>query len=102
MQGLNNLTKGELLDLVRAFEERIAELEGAGGHTRGAQLGVDFIYGQALLVLGNSGIAAFIYDTGIDPHGREFAIVGANQSMAAFTGYLREELVGMSVTSLLA
>ena len=102
MQGLNNLTNSELLDLVRLLEQRVAELENGTDQSRGAQLGVDFIYGQALLVLGNSGVAAFIYDIGIDALGRDFVIIGANQSMAAFTGYSREELIGMSVMSLLA
>ena len=68
MQGLDNLTKIELLDLVRVLEERIAQLDSGTEQSRGAQLGVDFIYRQALLVLGNSGIAAFIYDIGIDAH----------------------------------
>src|ERR1044071_1241349 len=97
MQGLNNLTKRELLDLMQVFEQRIADLEAGDEPTRGAQLGIDFIYAQALLVLGNSGIAALIYDSGIDAQGRELTIVGANQSMAAFTGYAREELIGMSI-----
>src|SRR6476469_7139264 len=76
MQGLNNLTKRELLDLMQVFEQRIADLEAGAEPTRGAQLGIDFIYAQALLVLGNSGIAALIYDTGIDAQGRELTIVG--------------------------
>ncbi len=101
MQGLDNLTKIELLDLVRVLEERIAQLDSGTEQSHGAQLGVDFIYGQALLVLGNSGIAAFIYDIGVDAQGREFSIIGVNQSMMALTGYSREELLGMSVINLL-
>jgi len=71
---------------VRTLEQRIAELESGAEHARGAQLGVDFIYGQALLVLGNSGVAAFIYDIGTDLHGREFSIIGVNHSMLMLTG----------------
>src|SRR5215472_483444 len=101
MQGLDNLSKSELLDLLHAFEQRVAELESGATLARGAQPGIDFIYQEALLVLGTSGIPAFIYDTGMDAQGRDFAIIGANQSMAVFTGYPIDELMGMSVLSLL-
>ena len=66
---------------------------------------------QALQVLDNSGIPAFIYDTGADSPqsdrrlsgktGSEFKLLAANHCMAALTGYQREELLGMSVMSLL-
>jgi diguanylate cyclase (GGDEF)-like protein/PAS domain S-box-containing protein len=102
MQGLNHLSKIELLDLVRALERRLAQLETGAEQARGAQLGADFIYAHALLVLGNSGIPAFIYDRGSDAQGREFCLVDVNPSMVTLSGYTREELVSMSVTSLLA
>lgn len=102
MQDLDSLSKDELLDLVLTFERRIAELENGARQARGAQLVLDFVYEQSLLVLGNSGIPAFIYDRGITDGARSFPIIAANPGMANLTGYSQAELAGASVLKLLA
>jgi diguanylate cyclase (GGDEF)-like protein/PAS domain S-box-containing protein len=110
MQGLNNLTKAELLELVRTLEHRLEEHSGhALPLSRPGPLELDFVCGQALQVLDNSGIPAFIYDTHVAADSRaggtaagDFTVLAANHCMAALTGYSTEELLQQGLMRLLA
>ena len=110
MQGLNNLTRAELLELVRTLEHRLEEHSGhALPLSRPGPLELDFVCGQALQVLDNSGIPAFIYDTHVAADSRaggtaagDFTVLAANHCMAALTGYSTEELLQQGLMRLLA
>ena len=105
MQRLDNLTKGELLELVRTLERRLAGREtDVGSAPQRSPLELEFVCAQALQVLDNSGIPAFIYSIGIDDpsvalpgentRGVEFQLLAANRNMATLSGYTAEELMG--------
>ena len=67
MQGLDKKTKSELLELVRMLEHQLEEQRaGSPPPSRPGSLDLDFVCAQALQVLDNSGIPAFVYDTGAD------------------------------------
>ena len=93
MQGLENLTRSELLKLVRSLEERIEHVTTAPAPEPPVAappiLGLDFVCEQALQVLDNSGIPAFVYETAGD-----FTLLAANPCMATLTGYTQKTLVG--------
>ncbi len=113
MHSLDNLTKNELLELVRTLEHRL-EQSGADlvPATQPRPLELDFVCAQTLQALDQSAIPAFIYaigadsarriaDAGTDKPGGEFKLLAANRSMGAVTGYAPEELVGRGLMSLL-
>jgi diguanylate cyclase (GGDEF)-like protein/PAS domain S-box-containing protein len=113
MQGLDKLTKSELLELVRTLECRLDErAAGDLALSRPSPLELDFVCYQALQVLDNSGIPAFVYDTGSEAlhsgrsfagkPGSDFKLLAANHCMAALTGYQPEELLNRGLLSLLA
>lgn len=97
MQGLENLTRGELLQLVRTLEQRLEKVENGIAAARRAPIELDFVCAQALQVLDNSGVPAFVYDTT-----GGFRLLAANECMAALSGYTREELLALGLMSLLA
>jgi len=112
MQGLDKKSKTELLELVRTLEHQLEEQRAGGlSPSRPGSLDLDFVCAQALQVLDNSGIPAFVYDTGADsPHsdrplsgrtGGEFKLLAANNCMAALTGYQPDELLDRGLMSLL-
>jgi diguanylate cyclase (GGDEF)-like protein/PAS domain S-box-containing protein len=112
MQGLEHLTRNELLELILTLQQRIEEHATDSSALPRVALQLDFVCEQALQVLDNSGVPALIYDTGMRPSAPdrfeaeagdgEFKLLASNGCMASFTGYPRDELAGLGLMSLLA
>ena len=105
MQALHNLSKDDLIALVRELQIRLDASAGTGrpnnsgagtGQEDPNALDLDFIACQALKVLDNSGIPAVIYDTE-----GELQVLAANAAMSTASGYGQTQLESMRLLDLL-
>ncbi len=97
MQDLDNLTKNELLDLVRRLEHRIEHPEpDAGPAIRDRPLALDFAAAQALMQQRLASIVESSHDA-ILSWSVAGTLVSWNEGAQAMLGYPAEEILGKSV-----
>lgn len=94
MQALEQLSREELIALVHDLQARPStrrdEVDSSGTD-------LDYVAGQALSILDNSGIAALIFDTSA-----ELRVLAANACLSALAGYPPDQAPTLTVSDLLA
>ncbi len=96
MQQLDHVTTGDLPDLARSLEQRLhAAGSDSPADVRTAPL--DFVCEQALQVLENSRVAAFVYEISAG-----FSVLAANDCFASLSGFPLESLLGSPLLDLLS
>ncbi|MEO8628585.1 MAG: PAS domain S-box protein, partial [Betaproteobacteria bacterium] len=96
MEQLDHLTTGDLRDLTRSLAER-PRATGSDTPADVRTSPLDFVCEQALQVLENSRVAAFVYEIST-----AFCVVAANGCFASLSGFALESLIGSPLFNLLS